>query len=301
MELRQLEYFVELCKTRNFTRASQNLNVAQPSVTKAIQQLESELGSKLVERSQKPLGLTPAGERFYARVEPLLRELNEAAEEVSCRKSASKQPISIGLSPFSGILLERVLSSPAAMEQGVLFNLVRDSSIEIMSLLKSRKLDLGWVIRYELPDELEFIPMETQEAMLLLPPGHPLEAKEQITFEDLRDAPPTTMLSNQNSILAKLVMERYREIGFEPQLDHSTNQYHPDIRMAVQWVRSGLGPSFVPQHVAEEVTDLVRRSVTPPLTMEVGLAYRKGSRLPAGIQRLIRYLQEEYPNYLHGN
>ena len=64
MDLRQLEYFAELCRVRNYTKVSENLHVAQPSITKAVRQLEDELGIQLVDRSQRPQGLTEAGQRF---------------------------------------------------------------------------------------------------------------------------------------------------------------------------------------------------------------------------------------------
>ena len=64
MDLSQLEYFAELCRVRNYTKASENLHVAQPSITQAVRQLEDELGIQLVDRSQRPLGLTEAGQRF---------------------------------------------------------------------------------------------------------------------------------------------------------------------------------------------------------------------------------------------
>ena len=62
MELRQLEYFVHVSELGNFTRAAQVLNVAQPSVSTQIQQLERELGQPLLDRSQRVVALTAAGE-----------------------------------------------------------------------------------------------------------------------------------------------------------------------------------------------------------------------------------------------
>ena len=83
MELRQLEYFAEVCRVRNFTKASENLHVAQPAVTKSIQRLEEELGTQLIDRTVKPLRLTERGERFYRRVEDILRRLEDAAAEAA--------------------------------------------------------------------------------------------------------------------------------------------------------------------------------------------------------------------------
>lgn len=69
--------------------------------------------------------------------------------------------------------------------------------------------------------------------------------------------------------------------------------------MSIEWVRNGLGPAFSPEHALEDVTDLPIVSVTPPVMIQVGLAYRRGSKLSAGTRRLMEYIQEEYPKYIH--
>ena len=105
MELRQLEYFAEVCRVRNFTKASENLHVAQPAVTKSIQRLEEELGTQLIDRTVKPLRLTERGERFYRRVEDILRRLEDAAAEAA-EQVNSHRPLSVCVSPMSGILVD---------------------------------------------------------------------------------------------------------------------------------------------------------------------------------------------------
>lgn len=138
MELRQLEYFVELCRVRNFTRASENLNVAQPSVTRAIQRLEDELGVRLVERDRKPVGLTKAGETLYAGAQETLERLDALVREITAGARTRRKVVNIGISPFTGVLLDRMLTSAGFARQGVFFNIIRRSSVEIVSLLLSR-------------------------------------------------------------------------------------------------------------------------------------------------------------------
>lgn len=299
MELRQLEDFLELCKVRNFTKASENLNVAQSSITKAIQKLEDELGVRLVERSQKPLGLTEAGQKFYEKVSCALEMLNEAAEEAgaAAHKGPRKIPV-LGMTTLSGVILKRMLTTPALIPHGLLYNIIERSSVEICSRLVDRELDLGWVFRKNLPDELEFIPVEVQEALLLLPPGNRLAAKREVTFEDLRGEPFAMMTEEKKAALLQLVMERCRAAGFEPQSNTVIQSFHPDANMAVECVRAGYGLSFIPEHAAEDVTDIPVLSVTPPLKFEVGLAYKKGVHLAPDTRRLMHFIVEEYPKFL---
>lgn len=77
MTLLQLTYFVELCRTNNFTRAAENLNVTQPTVSNAVRDLELEFGLKLLERDNRHLALTPAGEELWDMALQLLSYADE--------------------------------------------------------------------------------------------------------------------------------------------------------------------------------------------------------------------------------
>ena len=72
MTLLQLSYYVEVCRLQNFTRAAQNMNVTQPTVTNAVRDLENEFGVRLLERTNKTLALTPAGQELFEMAVQLL-------------------------------------------------------------------------------------------------------------------------------------------------------------------------------------------------------------------------------------
>ena len=296
MELRQLEYFVELCRVRNFTKASENLHVAQPAVTKAIQKLEEELGAQLIIRSQKPLGLTPAGERFYTRIDDILRQLEDAAAEAADGTNLHRA-LSIGISPMAGILFIDMLTDEDAVAQGVFYNIITRSSIENADRLLRRELDLGLLIRRNLPPELAFVPLETQEALCLLPYGHHLLKKKVLTFEDLRGETFTMELEHNKSTISELVRERCIAAGFTPPKPPFVQDYHPNTRLSAEWIRRGYGIGFMPEHAARQAKGVVLRGIEPPVSFEIGLAYRKDTKLPVQMKKLIAYILERYPAY----
>jgi len=83
MEMHQVRYFLAVARTRNFTRAAEECNVAQPSLTRAIKQLEGELGGELFRRERPAAQLTELGQRMH----PLLKQCYDAA--VGARSLAS--------------------------------------------------------------------------------------------------------------------------------------------------------------------------------------------------------------------
>ncbi|MBS0507316.1 MAG: LysR family transcriptional regulator, partial [Proteobacteria bacterium] len=77
MDIRQLKYFVAVADTRNFTRASERLHIAQPPLSRQIQLLEEELGVQLILRNIRPLRLTEAGRMFYEQALQIINRLDQ--------------------------------------------------------------------------------------------------------------------------------------------------------------------------------------------------------------------------------
>ena len=76
MDIKNITYFVELAKEKNFTRASNNLHISQPALSKAIKLLEHEINTKLIERNTKMFKLTQQGEVFFENAKKALDVIN---------------------------------------------------------------------------------------------------------------------------------------------------------------------------------------------------------------------------------
>ena len=97
MELRQLRYFEALGSTLNFSRAAEQLNIAQPPLTRQIQQLEEELGVVLVDRTKRPLRLTVAGAHLYEKAIQILSQVDEVRRSKREIGEGRKPSLRIGL------------------------------------------------------------------------------------------------------------------------------------------------------------------------------------------------------------
>ena len=98
MELRHLRYFQVLAETLNFTRAAERLHIAQPPLSRQIQQLEDELGVVLLERG-RPLRLTEAGRYFYEHSHTLLNQLGTVCDNTRRIGAGQKTWMGIGFAP----------------------------------------------------------------------------------------------------------------------------------------------------------------------------------------------------------
>lgn len=300
MELRQLEYFLELCRVRSFTKAAESLMVSQPSITKAIRQLEEELGVTLFDRSQKPITITPRGMFFYERVRTILQDLNAVAHEVSQAPAEHLYTVNIGLSPWTGCVMKDMLMDPEwGPPPPMLFNLVERAGPEIISMLEEEQLNIGFLIREDLPRTLDFLPLETQEVYCVLPESSPLTRYERLTFPQLSGENFAMDLeSPDNSSLTKLVSRQCRASGYLPHVSVSLKRYLPNQHVAQSLVQNGYGIMFAPVHGARTFRNLAIRPMDPPLTMEVGLCWKSRRVRSPEEQALADYLCTAYPRYL---
>src|SRR3954464_14934903 len=96
VELRHLRYFVAVAHERNFTRAAEALHIAQPPLSRQVQQLEDELGIDLIEDGSRPLRLTEAGRLFYEQAVQVLERVDEMKAMVGRLRDADRGRFSIG-------------------------------------------------------------------------------------------------------------------------------------------------------------------------------------------------------------
>ncbi|MDF2974976.1 MAG: LysR family transcriptional regulator [Microvirga sp.] len=83
MEIRHLRYFVTVARERNFTRAAEKLHIAQPPLSRQIQQLEEEVGMVLLDRDSRPLRLTEAGRLLYEHAAQVLERFDDPSSSGS--------------------------------------------------------------------------------------------------------------------------------------------------------------------------------------------------------------------------
>ena len=104
MDIRQLEYFTELAKTKNFRKASENLHLSQPALSKSIRLLEEELNTVLIARTNKSFELTDTGEALLRKAVFLLQQFNDIYKTIEDVRLSNQGEIKIGIPNILGFL-----------------------------------------------------------------------------------------------------------------------------------------------------------------------------------------------------
>jgi DNA-binding transcriptional LysR family regulator len=187
MEMHQVRYFLAVARTLNFTRAADECNVSQPSLTRAIKQLEAELGGDLFRR-ERPTQLTELGQRMH----PLLKQCYEAAAGARSLATAFKSgevgALRIALTHAVDLsLLIPFLSQIKRQFNRLELRFLRGNSREVAEMLKKGEAELG--IAAELDESWERLdswPLFTEDFRLVLSKDHRLAKRDEIALEDLQ-------------------------------------------------------------------------------------------------------------------
>src|SRR5215831_21145466 len=175
MEVHQLTYFESVSRHLHFTRAAEELHVAQPSVSQQIRKLETELGAPLFHRMKRHVALTEAGKSFLPHARAVLQRLEEARLEVQELSGMRKGSLAVGAPPSVGThLLPRALAGFSQVHPGINLSFREAGSRTLLKLLEDGELDLAVVIQPIRHAVLETQPLLEEELLLAMPCTHPL-------------------------------------------------------------------------------------------------------------------------------
>ncbi|QSN63286.1 LysR family transcriptional regulator [Caballeronia sp. M1242] len=246
MEMRHLRYFVAVAEEKNFTRAAQRLNIAQPPLSRQIQQLEETLGVQLLERNSRPLKLTETGKFFYSHASQLLAQTAEL-ESMTRRVGNIERSLSVGFvgSTLYG-LLPKIIRRFRDENPTVELSLHEMSTMDQLRALKEGRIDVGFGrIRNE-DANIRRVVLREEKLIAALPFGHPLStAKPVIALRDLLNETLIIFPKAPRPSYADQVLAAFDERGLKPRRIYEVRE----LQIALGLVAAGEGVSVVPSSV----------------------------------------------------
>lgn len=190
MEMHQLRYVVAVARTGNFSRASEQCHVSQPSLSQQILKLEDELGERLFDRLKKGARPTAHGRLFIARAERILAEVDAVRREAEDAKHQLSGSLTVGVLPtIAPYLLPVVLARFGAAHPAVEVVVHEETTPVLVRQVLAHEVDFI-IASPPLSDErLETRKLFTEELMLAVPAGHPLAKRKAPKLEELAAEP----------------------------------------------------------------------------------------------------------------
>jgi DNA-binding transcriptional LysR family regulator len=273
-ELRLVRYFVAVAEERNITRAAERLHISQPALSAAVRQLEQQLGVDLLDRSDRVLGITPAGLLLADEGRALLASADRVFEAVRARDGAVVGRLRVGLAPTARYGLgAELLSASASQASGVMLYPQEDTTGALLRDVRGGRLDLAVVFcAPAVVDGVELESLGEEPAVVHLRADHRLAARSSVALEELAGETLLVAESAESGGFTARVLELCAARGFTPV---TRPDPYPDL--GLQAVREGLGVVvYVRSAFPEEVPGSVFVPVAPAVGFPFSLAWRAG-------------------------
>lgn len=290
MEIRQLEYFQMTCRLNSISKAAEQLHVAQPSVSIAIQKLEEELGVQLFQRTQRRIALTSEGHIFLQRVNTILTHINDSINEMKDLQMHPKSSIKIGIPPMIGILLfPEIFAQFRKQYPHIEISAVEGGSLSIQNLVEQNRIDIGIITQSKSSPLLKTLPITTGQIHVCLPLHHPLSSLSSIPFEQLRNQP--FILLKEDTYNRKRVIEECKKHHFTPNIVFSSSQ----IETIINLLELDIGISFLFDAIAKKYPSIYSCPLSDPLDFQIVLAWNPNKYLTNAVKAFIDFMTNLTP------
>jgi DNA-binding transcriptional LysR family regulator len=292
IDLRRLRFFVEVVRQGGFSQAAKVVFATQPTVSKAIQQLESELGMPLLQRAGHRSEMTAAGKVVYERALALLGTSESLLTELNDLKGLDRGTLRIGMPRLgSSALFAPAYAAFRREHPGIEVQLKVDQPRNLEASLQAGELDLAALIE-PIPQRFDRQHVRSDPTVVLLPRNHASAARSSVKLASL--AGDSFILPEEGLALTDVILEACRSKGFEPTIAVRSSQ----IDFVFELVASGVGVAFLPEVIAERRLHGAVRSVplaAPACPWRLVLAWRPGVYLSHAARAWLALMRQTKP------
>lgn len=290
MQLRTLRAFVEVVRQGGFSQAAKVVFATQSTVSKAVRQLEDEIGVPLLDRIGHRSVLTVAGEVVFRRALKILVEHDDLAAELSELQGLRRGALRLGLPALSSNTFAPLFAVYRERYPGIDIRLVEHGSGRLEEILRAGEIDVAASL-LPVSDDFEWQEVQRERLMVLVSAGHTLARQPQVDLPGLRNEP--FLLFEPGFALNRLILDACRKRGFEPTVAARSSQ----VDFIVELVATGLGIAFLPQSMAEKRTHpFVRRILLdePNTEWQLVMIWRRGAFLSHAAQAWLAMWRETH-------
>ncbi|MFI0844389.1 LysR family transcriptional regulator [Mesorhizobium sp. IMUNJ 23232] len=282
MDIHHIRYFLAVCETRNFTRAAEKCNVTQPALSRAIQQLEDEVGGLLFRRERNLTHITDLGALLRPRFQQVLDELMGVRQEASrflCLDQAHLKVgimCTIGPRRFTGLLTDFNMR-----HRGIQLELIEGVPAKLSQLLEAGDIDVAIMSTSEsFPERFDVTSLFRERFMLAFPAGHRLGNYDAVPIKAIDGE---VYLKRVNCEYWDYLSQLCDERGVKT-LDSYSSEREDWIQ---NLVAGGLGICFIPEYSAVVPGLQVRPVADPEVFREVCLVTVAGRRFSPAVATFV--------------
>jgi DNA-binding transcriptional LysR family regulator len=290
MEWHHLEYFKLLAKLQNVSLSAKQLNVSQSALSRAIKQLEEEVGTPLFNRVGRSLKLNKYGQSFLVTVNTITQEMDMFKSEVTQSIDMLNGDITIGfLHSVGPTYLSDFLKTFHSQYPNIRVKLLQDHAKGLISKLENGDIDVAITMVAPASNSVCFIPLLQEQLFITLNSTHPLANEQSLNIADL---------VNEQFILLKenfVLREQVDQIFYEHNINNVEINFESDETLTIaSFVSAGLGISILPKLKNIQLPNLTQIPISNyKVQRTIGLCYlTQADQLP-----IVKVTKETLLNY----
>lgn len=291
MELRHLRYYKAVAEQLNFSRAAEQLRVAQSALSRQIQALEQDVGVQLLDRDRSYVQLTDAGKAFYAHVCKLLLQVDVAVTHARQIARGGKGELVICNDwRLDAELITQTVEQFRQQNPGAEVVFRDGSDGEQIGLIRTRQADLGFVSSDLIAKkgELEFLPIRQLTITVVLPARHRLANRKLIRLADLAKETWVDMNDADVAGFRSFIIHQCRLSGFTPKIGETAS----NIDALFGYVASGCGITAVTDNLRPRRGAALRCVATDCTPIDHCAVWQRTNRSPL-LRRYLEVLRKE--------
>ena len=292
MDIRNLECFIEVARHKNFSKAAEMMYISQPSMSRAIKELETQFGIILFYRDTKSVELTDAGEIILKQAQQIVSSFQNITSQLGDLKKMQIGKIYIGLPPITAITnFSNLLSSFRKEYPNISICLYEFGPKKVETSIQEGFLDIGIFTPAENNDSYEEIWFEKDPLEVVMHPTNQLTQYKVIDYNMLHDE--QFILYNSDYNLHDMIINECKQAGFQPKIILETSQRE----WMTQMVMDNLGITLLPSKICKNLDAKViatRPFADHQLWLRLALVWKKGRYLSFAAHEFITFAKKHY-------
>lgn len=257
MNFFQLEYFIALAETLNYTKASEKLNITQPNLSKAIVNIENQIGCKLFERNKRDVRLTLAGEAFYTEVKKTISSYEHAIQIAKDTEKGSFETLSIGFLGTAVVrILPTILNEFYATNPKLNVKLFDYAYSPLVSALHQKEVDIAILPNNELTNitNVKKRPLYSDDMCVVVHKSHPFAKRTFVSIKELKNQPFVHMHPKASLRDCNLINSICAKANFAPNTVYESNSLFNMLML----VECKVGITILAHHMHHFATENVK-------------------------------------------
>lgn len=262
MNLKQLQYFVKLAETEHYRKAAEELYITEPSLNRAIREMEKELGIQMFEKRGRNIFLNKYGRIFLPYITRSLQELEKGIQIMKAYTRPDQGNITLGFVYTMGYLTVPEMITQfqgIADNKDISFDFKQGTTTSLIRALKEETLDIVFCSAVENEPDVLFYPIAEEELVVVVPKGHPLSNRASVSLKELEPYPFISF--TPSSGLYKKITGLLEDADCHPRV---VCHIEEDNAMA-GFVAMGYGVAIVPNFYTLQYYSLDRIPIADPI------------------------------------